>query len=588
MLLIVISMYIRNYIFFSLVLIFLFFIDRRFVIVYFLILHLLLFTSSIKINFIPIGLIDYKKGSYYIVDKFVYKTKIKINDDLYPGDIIYTLSYDDNYNDSDNKKNIIYIEKEYSKIYSSYIRKTIHKRIDLIDEPIRNNVYGFLFNVYSYDDNISIIYGLSSYYLLQEIRKKNNKLCIILIILLSILISFQFKYLFIMVDIIAEKNKLDRYLKLSSKLFLVSLINFNMFKDYSILIPLLFSLYSVIESDLHFNNYLMIIQLFLFSEINIVGVFLFRYLIKYRIVLFILSFILVFIPYFPDLYMFLINSYSYLSNLNISIRGSPSLYTIFMFLLIYRFIKNKNHLIETFLIILLILNPLNSPFGHISFIDVGQGDSIMIKNSLNKSCLLIDTGSIYNYHKLKKYLYSQSIYTIDYLIISHDDSDHNGNIDSLKRDFNIKEIIYEGKDIKYDDLYLKYYDLGKHDNDNDNSLVYGLDIKGINFLFTGDISKNVERLFVYRYGPYKTDVLKLAHHGSDTSTSDFFISEVLPEYAIISTSGQYNHPKKSVMDTLKKYGVKSYNTKYDKTISFYFTRYFNFIKTGNNEFVIIR
>ena len=282
-----------------------------------------------------------------------------------------------------------------------------------------------------------------------------------------------------------------------------------------------------------------------------------------------------------------LNNYLSIFNiLNLSIRGQISLISLIIFL----FINNTklHNIFKYCILICLILSPLNNPYRHITFIDVGQGDSAMIKNPLNHSCVLIDTGSKYNYYKLKKFLFKEGIYKIDKLIITHDDSDHNGNIDNLLKDFKIVEIINKGRDIEYKDLILKYYDLGIYDNDNDNSLVYSLYIDGLNFLFTGDISIEAERELLNRYSPLDIDVLKVSHHGSNTSSSEYFINMLLPEYGIISSSGQYNHPHFEVVDRLNRYMVNIYNTKDSKDISFYFTTFFKYLKTGSGEFVIIR
>lgn len=585
-LLILISVYINNYLFYCLVVIYLIYKDNRFVFVYFLILHLILFINSLQINYIPIGIIDYKKGNYYVVDKLLYKSKISIDDDLSYGDIIITYSSENAYYDSDLKKNIKFIDNDYKVIANLYIRKLICNTIDNSHEDIKGYLNGFLYNTYTYSDTSqNIIYGLASYYFLKEIKKKNTKLCILMMFIISLLFTFQIKYILILIEIICDRYKFDKYLKSSFQILSILLINKVLFHDFGILFPILISIYKAIDLDISFINFMLIIQSFLFGEINMFNLLLFGILIKFRIGLYVLSVMSILFSYLSFIYNPIIKVFSFISSLNISIRGSPSIISIVFFLLLHKYL-NKN-IYKTVLIVILLLNPLNNPFSHISFIDIGQGDSIMIKNSLNKRCILIDTGSIYNYHKLKKFLFKQGIYKIDYLIISHDDSDHNGNIDNLKKDFYIKEIIEEGRDINYKNIFLKYFYLGEYDNDNDNSLVYGLDINEYRFLFTGDISKNVERVFIQKYGPYDVDVLKLSHHGSDTSSSAYFISNILPKYGIISTSGQYNHPKKSVIKTLKRYNVEYFNTKYDKTVSFYFTRYVKFIKTGNNEFVII-
>lgn len=210
-----------------------------------------------------------------------------------------------------------------------------------------------------------------------------------------------------------------------------------------------------------------------------------------------------------------------------------------------------------------------------------QGDSILIKSKTN---ILIDTGSNYNYYKLKKELFNQGIYTIDYLIITHSDEDHSGNIEALKKDFKIKEFLEDGKDI-ISDIKLQYLYVDSYDDENDNSLVYYLYLNHLSFLFTGDISRAVENKLVNKYELGKINILKVSHHGSKSGSSPYFISKILPDYAIISTNGNYGHPHKETMETLDSYLVNILSTKESGTITFYLSL-INFIKT-NKEIIII-
>ncbi|MBR5755792.1 MAG: MBL fold metallo-hydrolase, partial [Erysipelotrichaceae bacterium] len=238
-------------------------------------------------------------------------------------------------------------------------------------------------------------------------------------------------------------------------------------------------------------------------------------------------------------------------------------------------------------LLLMILSPFNNPLIHVKFIDVGQGDSILIKYGMSRKNVLIDTGSVYNYSKLQKALNSEGIYSIDHLIISHDDSDHNGNVERLKRDYKIRNIIEYSYTFDYYGIHFENLPTGDHDNDNDDSLVYMINIDGLNFLFTGDISSRVESSLV-RNCVLDVDILKASHHGSKTSSSEFFISSIQPEYAVFSTSGQYGHPHKEVVETMEKYDVRCFDTSKDGSVSFYFSRVLDFVKTDKNEFVIIR
>ncbi|MBR4609243.1 MAG: hypothetical protein IKO38_02220 [Erysipelotrichaceae bacterium] len=174
------------------------------------------------------------------------------------------------------------------------------------------------------------------------------------------------------------------------------------------------------------------------------------------------------------------------------------------------------------------------------------------------------------------------------MIITHNDSDHNGNVEALKEDFKVKDIVTEGRDIEYYGLFLDHLDLSEFDNDNDNSLVYLMKVKSLSFLFTGDISKKAERDLILRHGPLDVDILKVSHHGSKTGSSDLFISQILPAVSVISTSGLYGHPNKEVLDVLNSYKSRFFLTSESGTVSVYITRFLSFIKTAKYEFVIIR
>ena len=239
---------------------------------------------------------------------------------------------------------------------------------------------------------------------------------------------------------------------------------------------------------------------------------------------------------------------------------------------------------QLYLLLLMCLLTLNNPIKHVTFIDVGQGDATLISNLNYK--ILIDTGSAYNYHKLKKTLYEEGVYTLDYLLISHNDEDHCGNVDNLMRDFKIKKIVYDKYDIAYKDLYFNCLDVGIFDNDNDNSVVYYLDINDYSFLFTGDISKNVESLIVNRYAIDKVNCLKVSHHGSTTGTSSYFVGKILPDYAIISTNGKYNHPHKETLDTLNSYLVDTLITKELGNIKFNFIGNLKYLSYKNQIIVL--
>ena len=565
--------------------IYLFYINREDLILYGILLIAVYVINIYKFDFIPVGIVESREYNYFVVDKILYKVKVN-TDNLKLGDILY---FDERYTSTDNlsylKKNILYEGNSYNQLFNIWIRNAIENRINSFKEDTVNILNSIFYHHYSYDDvSYNLGYGLYSYYFLNMIKKKSKPFCIAMMIILSILFTFEIKYILLLIDCIFESK--DRKTRFSFKIMVICILNYQLINSYSLLLPLLFSLIGIIDTSLDFKAYLMIIESLCFYEINLLETFFFNKLIRIKIFIYIFSLFLLLIPSIEEIYLFIINICSYFNGLNFSIRGKISILSLLIFIILYKKF-NLNRYIQIFVISLLILSPLNNPFMNVCFIDVGQGDSALIKYPLSKSSILIDTGSEYNYYKLKKTLYEKGIYSIDYLIISHDDTDHNGNIDNLMNDFNIRNVVAKGEDISLKNLDFTYFDLGINDNDNDNSLVYMVNIDGYDFLFTGDISKKIENKLIRDYGPLNVDFLKVSHHGSRTGTSSFMIGNTLPQYAIISTSGMYNHPHFETLDTLDNYLVKYYITRDCGNVDIYFSNILDFIKTGNNDFVII-
>ena len=542
--------------------------------------------NNFRFNIIKIGIVDYKMNNYYIVEQFFYKSKI-YSDDLNIGDIILIDEYHDTKSESDLKKNIYYINDSYKTIGIFYPKVLIQKLINKFGEDTITVLNKLIYNINDYDDSTyNLGYGLASYYLLNEIRKKSNRICILFILLYSLLFTFDIKFILIIINIILDNYKDSKHNKLGFKVLFISIINIHLLKNNSILLPLLFTFYQIYDLNISFLPFILLIEALLFNEINIISTLIFIYMKKVRVLSLVFGLALLLFPFIESIFMRYISLYSFINSINLSIRGTIGIFSLSILYLIFRRFKT-NTIIQSLLIILFLFLPLNCLIPYVSFIDVGQGDSTLISNSFNRDIVLIDTGSKYNYYRLKKFLFRKGIYNIDYLIISHDDEDHNGNIDNLNKDFNIKNTILVGKDIINDDYSLKYYYLGEFDNDNDNSLVYLYEKDGYKILFTGDISALAEKEFIRLYGNIDIDVLKASHHGSYTGNSEYFIGSLLPEYCIISTSGQYNHPHYETINNLNKYLVKYYITKDDKTISFYLNKYFKLIHTDKGEFVII-
>lgn len=469
-------------------------------------------------------------------------------------------------------------------VYKNTPYKVSLNHLNSFDKDVSNLFKKILFNVFVSDNDLlfNIGYGFGLYFLLRKIFDKNKYLSLFLLFIYSIFFDFELKLLFLIIDFILSFFEVDNINNLSIKIIVITLIDINLFLNYSILLTLIFSF--IYKSNYYKSKFLIgLVQSFFFGQVNILSCLVYNWYLNIRIFIFIISLLSFVCPLLLPIYLLVMKVLSCIIYIFlISIRGKISIITLMILLISYLFGIRKDY--QLYLLLLMCLLTLNNPIKHVTFIDVGQGDATLISNLNYK--ILIDTGSAYNYHKLKKTLYEEGVYNLDYLLISHNDEDHCGNVDNLMRDFKIKKSVYNKYDIAYKDLYFNCLDVGIFDNDNDNSVVYYLDINDYSFLFTGDISKNVERLIVNRYVLDKVNCLKVSHHGSATGTSSYFVGKILPDYAIISTNGKYNHPHKETLDTLNSYLVDTLITKELGNIKFNFIGNLKYLSYKNQIIVL--
>lgn len=470
------------------------------------------------------------------------------------------------------------------KVFKNTPYKMSLNHLNSFDKDASNLFKKILFNDFVSDNDLlfNIGYGFGLYFLLRKIFDKNKYLSLFLLFIYSIFFDFELKLLFLIIDFILSFFEVDNINNLSIKIIVITLIDINLFLNYSILLTLIFSF--IYKSNYYKSKFLIgLVQSFFFGQVNILSCLVYNWYLNIRIFIFIISLLSFVCPLLLPIYLIVMKVLSCIIYIFlISIRGKISIITLMILLISYLFGIRKDY--QLYLLLLMCLLTLNNPIKHVTFVDVGQGDATLISNLNYK--ILIDTGSAYNYHKLKKTLYEEGVYTLDYLLISHNDEDHCGNVDNLMRDFKIKKTVYDKYDIAYKDLYFNCLDVGIFDNDNDNSVVYYLDINDYSFLFTGDISKNVERLIVNRYAIDKVNCLKVSHHGSATGTSSYFVGKILPDYAIISTNGKYNHPHKETLDTLNSYLVDILITKELGNIKFNFIGNLKYLSYKNQIIVL--
>ena len=546
------NIYFKNIFIFLISILLLFILDKK----ESLILIVILAISLVHINLPTIGFVSRVKDDIAIINNTEFT-----NLDYSVGDFVFK-----------------------DKVFKNTPYKMSLNHLNSFDKDVSNLFKKILFNDFVSDKDLifNIGYGFGLYFLLRKIFDKNKYLSLFLLFSYSIFFDFELKLLFLIIDFILSFFELDNINNLSIKIIVITLIDIKLFLNYSILLTLIFSF--IYKTNYYKSKFLIgLVQSFFFGQVNVLSCLVYNWYLNIRIFIFIISLLSFVCPLLLPIYLLVMKVLSCIIYIFlISIRGKISIITLMILLISYLFGIKKDY--QLYLLLLMCLLTLNNPIKHVTFIDVGQGDATLISNLNYK--ILIDTGSAYNYHKLRKTLYEEGVYTLDYLLISHNDEDHCGNVDNLMRDFKIKKIVYDKYDIAYKDLYFNCLDVGIFDNDNDNSVVYYLDINDYSFLFTGDISKNVERLIVNRYAIDKVNCLKVSHHGSATGTSSYFVGKILPDYAIISTNGKYNHPHKETLDTLNSYLVDILITKELGNIKFNFIGNLKYLSYKNQIIVL--
>lgn len=216
----------------------------------------------------------------------------------------------------------------------------------------------------------------------------------------------------------------------------------------------------------------------------------------------------------------------------------------------------------------LLLAPDLSQYYEVRFIDVGQGDSTLVR--CGKYNVLIDTGGNTSVDLAKSclipYFRSLKIYYLDAVLTTHDDYDHIGALDSLKENFTVKEIIKGGSKQKIDIGCLSFTDLNNYrssaGDSNFNSAVYSFKIRSLSFLVMGDAPQAIEKDIIADKINAPCDVLKVGHHGSDTSSSAEWLKYTSPSLAVISCGyhNKYGHPSASTIAALESLSISYVRT----------------------------
>ena len=235
----------------------------------------------------------------------------------------------------------------------------------------------------------------------------------------------------------------------------------------------------------------------------------------------------------------------------------------------------------------------------VHFIDVGNADCILVRQG--DKTMLIDAGERKSKVTLQHYFDTYSVEEFDLVIATHPHADHIGGMEYVLDNYPVERFVmsymdeppttssYENmleclleKNIPVDEAVPgAVYELGTarlqilapYESDgeaNNVSVVTRLTFGDKAFLFTGDAEEMVEKQLIYGTYPIKADVLKLGHHGSNTSNSTAFLRQVAPNFAVITCGkgNSYGHPHQEVIDRLSRQKVETHRTDCDGHVVF--------------------
>ncbi|TFJ94058.1 DNA internalization-related competence protein ComEC/Rec2 [Lentibacillus salicampi] len=264
----------------------------------------------------------------------------------------------------------------------------------------------------------------------------------------------------------------------------------------------------------------------------------------------------------------------------------------------------------TALLIIIVIKPYFSPTGHVTMLDIGQGDAIVIELPYRKGVIFIDAGAKVAFDSdepsdnifkqvIQPYLYSRGISKVDTTFISHADTDHMGSLQYMAESGMVDNVVVSQYYAFSENVTEVLADIGTEvirasqeeavtiggqtfyvlgpirdkQSANENSLVLYTAIGGKSWLFTGDIDSDTERELLNRYPELHADVLKVAHHGSKTSTDPVFLQKLQPIYGLISVgeNNTYGHPHASVMNALKEANISIIRTDQNGAIQYHFS-----------------
>ncbi len=541
------------------------------------------------------------KQSYYVAKK--QRTRVLVQSDLdlnfndqIQVDSLEPIHTDDNftlfsftkYNASKNvfykTKSIRILKKSNSlksKLYA-YIASQKNSKVLLslyygIHEDTIDEIYTML--GYGYISAYFIVFNLLK-------RKYEDKKIRISLLILSILFGSFFvftlsltRFILYQISYLFFKSKSDQ---IGFTILCFSILYPIQVLSISFVLPILLQLvsYFCTEHKWIVQKMVLISILFIyFKKVDIVSFLLFNLLRKLYGCVFLLG------MFIPDFLTLKIPS--------LTIHYAPQFVFIFIFIVVY--IQCLKHFKWKYMILLLIpfIEVFCNPFFQVYTLNIGQGDCSVIVEPFYKSVVMIDCGQSLYRDNVERiifpFLENKNIHTIDTLILTHDDFDHSGGYDCLKEKVKIKQVIKDSKDkvnVEYPFYLLLQERISK--DENDSSIISYFTYDHLNYLFMGDASKEIEKQLMDAYD-LKADVIKIGHHGSNTSSDAAFLDSLDCRIALISAGykNKYDHPSTETLKTLDHLHIHTFCTSTNGSIAIYSLHDFAFIVTNDGLFGII-
>lgn len=497
-----------------------------------------------------------------------------------------------------------------SKSLSAYL----YKHIDAIQNgELKMYLQKTLYNVKDENSLLDQVYlgGFHIYLLIQLIgvvtRKNKNHIALFVSVLYIFLFPLRFfiAYIFLRTCVDILGRHLNDKNKVGVTLLLLLFYNANFIYHIGFIINVTFAFVNLfrqtrIQKNILGMLVLIPIQLFSFCIVNPFTIIFFRWFQKINTFVFILAILSLGISPMIALFSLLLSLslqfHEVLSSL-FSITGKPSVLWMLLWIICGVRLLHKFHKKDVVYLMLLLCYQMNMShlnlFGEVMFLDVGQGDCILIHEPLLGKTILIDVAGAMNRDLVNEVIYpvlqSRGIHYLDYVVITHDDYDHNGGLKQLLTRIEVAKVIDDTDKIALDMIKLDNINTIKSEDKNEASIMLFGSIYGLNYLFSGDAGALAEAEIQGKYNKLEVDVLKVAHHGSKTGTTASFLQMIKPNIAIISSgrNNYYGHPDLEVVDRLKKQRTHLFNTQDSGSVSIYFSAYFHFLRTGSSEFGII-